>query len=120
MDQLPEGFNPAQVQQVMAGFIAQANSTLASVGASVPMLQELLTDEELRTARRATLAKSDDMLHDLGRMAVNRLVTLPKTDPQGFQDMVDAMDKKSREMLRYDRQRNDWILTTANGQQMSP
>lgn len=119
LDQLPEGFKPAQVQQVMAGFIAQANSTLASVGASVPMLQELLTDDELRTARRATLAKSDDMLQDLGRMAVDRLVTLPKTDPQGFQDMVDAMDKKSREMLRYDRQRNDWILTTPNGQQMS-
>ena len=83
------------------------------------MLQEVLTDDELRDARRATLAKSNDMLQDLGRAAVDRLAKLPKTDPRGFQEMVDKMDAKSKEMLRFDRQQGDWILTMPDGNQMS-
>lgn len=119
LDQLPKGFQAVQVKQVMAGYIAQANTTLAVVGSSVPMLEEMLTDDELRNARRATLAKSDDMLQDLGRMAVDRLAKLPQTDPETFQDMVDAMDPKTKDMLRFDRNRAEWVLTMPDGNKIT-
>lgn len=119
LDQIPKGFQDVHVKQVMAGYIAQADSALGVVGSSVPMLQEMLTDDELRTARRATLGNSKDTLQDLGRLAVDRLAKLPSTDPQGFQEMVEAMDAKSKEMLRFDRNLGEWILTTPDGNKMT-
>jgi hypothetical protein len=119
LENLPKGFQAVQVQQVMAGYIAQANTTLSAVGSSVSMLQELLTDDELRNARRATLSKSEDMLQELGRLAVDRLAKLPQSDPEGFKDMVDAMAPKAKAMLRFDRNRGDWVFTKPDGMQMS-
>lgn len=119
MDRLPEGFQAVQAKQVMAGYVAQANHTLSAVGSTVPMLEEFLDDDELRNARRATLSNSPDMLHELGRAAVDRLAALPQKDPKAFQEMVDGMDAKSKEMLRYDRQRGAWIMTMPDGSKMS-
>lgn len=111
LDQLPSGVSPVHVKQVMAGYIAQANDMLSTVGASVPLLEQMLDAEELRQARRATLSNVPEEMTRLGQMAVDRLAQMPKTDPDTFREMVEGMDAKARQMIRHDRNSGEWIVT---------
>lgn len=107
---LPEGFTPVMVKQVYQGYVAQADAVLAPVGASVALLQDMLTDDELRQARHHTLSKDSDSLADLGRAAVNRLAMLPKTDPEGFMQMVADMSPAERKCIDFDKKRGEWLV----------
>lgn len=111
LDQLPNGVSPVHVKQVMAGYIAQANDMLSTVGASVPLLEQMLDADELRHARRATLSNVPEEMTRLGQMAVDRLAQMPKTDPETFREMVEGMDPKARQMIRHDRNTGEWIVT---------
>jgi len=111
LDQLPDGVSPVQVNQVMAGYIAQANDMLSTVGASVPLLQQMLNDDELRQARRATLSNSPEEMVRLGQAAVDRLAQMPTSDPDTFREMVEGMDPKARQMIRHDRNSGHWVVT---------
>lgn len=111
LDQLPAGVSPTHVKQVMAGYIAQANDMLSTVGASVPLLEQMLDADELRQARRATLSNAPDEMARLGQMAVDRLAQMPTTDPETFREMVEGMDPKARKMIRHDRNSGQWIVT---------
>lgn len=111
LDQLPAGVSPVHVKQVMAGYIAQANDMLSTVGASVPMLEQMLDADELRQARRATLSNAPEEMARLGQMAVDRLAQMPTTDPDTFREMVEGMDPKARKMIRHDRNSGQWIVT---------
>lgn len=119
VDGLPQGVTPTMVQQVVAGYIAQADSVLAPVGASVALLQELLDDNELRRARQSTLAGMKSDLAQLGQIAVERLARLPETDPEGFQEMVDGMTAKDRAMLRRDKSSGVWMVRAPGHPEMS-
>lgn len=120
-DGLPPGITPLMVKQVHAGYVAQANATLGTVGASVDMLSEMLTDAELLQARRATIAgeigKAD--LAALGQQAVSRLAQLPQTDPEGFLQMVADMAPAERKCIRFDNQRGEWIVKLPGKGEMS-
>ncbi len=119
LDQLPAGVSPVHVKQVMAGFIAQANDMLSVVGASVPMLEDYLTDDELRQSRLATVANDRESMGELGRLAVNRLVELPKTEPEAFRELVEGMSPKDRKMIRQDRNSGDWIVSLPGHPEMA-
>lgn len=119
LDQLPHGVTEAHVQQVMAGYVAQTNSQLATVGASVPMLEDLLSDDDLRAARAAAIANNKEAVQDLGRKAVNALAQLPQTDPEGLKEMIDGMTPEDRKCLRYDRNSREWRVTLPNMPEMS-
>lgn len=119
LDRLPQGVSPMHVKQVMAGYIAQANDMLSSVGASVPMLQELLTDDELRQARRATLAGLPEDMTRLGQIAVERLAKMPESDPETFLEMVEGMDAKARKMIRQDRTSGEWRVNLPGRPEMT-
>ncbi|KQB13208.1 hypothetical protein H9N28_08110 [Rhodobacter capsulatus] len=107
---LPEGFTPVMVKQVYQGYVAQADAVLAPVGASVALLQDMLTDDELRQARHHTLSKNSESLADLGRSAVNRLAMPPKTDPEGFMQMVADMSPAERKCIDFDKKRGEWLV----------
>lgn len=110
-DGLPAGVTPLMVKQVYTGYVAQANAALATVGASVPLLSEVMTDAELLQARRATLANSKEELAALGQLAVSRLAQMPMTDPEGFKEMLADMPPAERKCLRFDSARNEWIVS---------
>jgi hypothetical protein len=111
LDQLPAGVSPTHVKQVMAGYIAQANDMLSTVGASVPLLEQMLDADELRQARRATLSNAPEEMARLGQVAVDRLAQMPTTDPETFREMVEGMDPKARKMIRHDRNSGQWIVS---------
>lgn len=119
LENLPNGVSPVHVKQVMAGYIAQANDMLSTVGASVPLLEQMLDAEELRTARRATLSNARDEMARLGQVAVDRLAQMPTTDPETFRDMVEGMDPKARKMIRHDRNSGQWIVSLPGHPDMS-
>ncbi len=109
-DNLPEGVSLADVIKVHAGYVAQANTTLADVGASVPMLMETLSDDELREARRATIKNDPGKMQELGRQAVERLAQLPTKDPHGFAEMVAGMSPAERKVI-HQNDRGEWIIS---------
>ncbi|MBI6629731.1 hypothetical protein [Pontibaca salina] len=115
-DNLPEGVTPAMAEQVMQGYIAQADNTLSEVGSSVSALQETLTDDELRQARRATLDKNTDELQRLGKLSIDRLVSMPERDPEGFLELLDGMSSEDRALLVQDKKSGEWRLKSAPGQ----
>lgn len=119
LDMLPKGFTETQMKQVEQGYIAQADSVLAPVGASVTMLQEFLDEGELLQARRYTLAGSKDDLADLGRKAVDRLATLPKTDHEGFLSMLSDMPQRERQCIRQDSKTGEYRVTVPGHPEMS-
>ncbi len=119
LDMVPQGFSEVQMKQVEAGYIAQANAALAPVGASVSLLQEMMTDAELLQARRATLAQSKEELAALGQLAVSRLAQLPQTDPEGFLQMVADMTPAERKCIRFDDTRREWIVKVPGKPAMS-
>lgn len=119
LDQLPSGVSPTHVKQVMAGYIAQANDMLSTVGASVPLLEQMLDADELRIARRATLSNAREEMTRLGQVAVDRLAQMPTTDPETFREMVEGMDPKARKMIRHDRNSGQWIVSLPGHPDMS-
>ena len=76
--ELPPGVSHTEVNAVIAGFEAQANAVLKETGASVDLLNEMLSDGELREARRAVFMNDDSALRNLGAQAVRRLERLPE------------------------------------------
>jgi hypothetical protein len=118
-DRLPDGVSDTHVKQVMAGYTAQAEDMLSKAGASIAMLQEVLTDDELRQARRATLINAPEEMIRLGKLAVDRLAQMPTNDPETFLQMVTDMDPKTRDMIRHDRSSGEWIVTVPGRPEMS-
>lgn len=109
-DQLPQGVTTAAVEKIVAGYTAQANDALSGVGASVDMLMETLSDNDLREARRATIMGDSTKLQHLGARAVDALASLPTADPEAFAEMVEGMSPQERKALS--RAKNgDWIVT---------
>ncbi|TCV55149.1 hypothetical protein [Agrobacterium tumefaciens] len=117
-DGLPEGVTSEHVAAVVAGYTAQANDTLSHVGASVSMLEETLTDAELRDARRATVQNNADLMHDLGRQAVERLARMPETNPDAFAEMMEGMSPAERSVLRQ-KPRGEWTVAIPGYPEMS-
>jgi len=111
-DGLPKGITPLMVKQVYTGFVAQANATLSTVGATVDMLSELLTEGELLQARRATLAGTTgkEELAALGQQAVARLAQLPQMDPESFLQMVADMTPAERKCIAFDSKLGEWMV----------
>jgi hypothetical protein len=84
---LPAGIGNEQVSAVVAGYTAQANAVLADTGATVDLLTDMLSDNELRAARLAVYRGNDAELRDLGNRAMDRLVKLPN-DPATFKALT--------------------------------
>lgn len=117
-EQLPEGVTQEHVERVVAGYVAVADDMLSEVGASVALLTETLSADELREARRATLAGDNLKLQHYGRQAVERLASLPTRDPAGFADMVQNMRPDERKALRQT-PNGDWKVSLPDGREMS-
>jgi hypothetical protein len=109
-DELPEGVTPGHIERIVAGYVASANDTLSGVGASVDMLMNTLSDDELREARQATVAGDSVKLQHLGARAVDALASMPTSDPEAFAEMVEGMKPQERKALS--RAANgDWLVT---------
>ncbi len=116
---LPEGVTIADVIKVHAGYVAQANNQLAEVGASVDMLMDFCNSDELRDARQATIHGSHDRLQEIGRAAVERLATLPQSDPDQFAERLEGMTKAERACLRQHKNTGEWIVSIPGKPAMS-
>ncbi len=116
---LPEGVTIADVIKVHAGYVAQANHQLAEVGASVDMLMDFCNSDELRDARQATIHGSHDRLQEIGRAAVERLATLPQSDPDQFAERLEGMTKAERACLRQHKNTGEWIVSIPGKPAMS-
>lgn len=117
-DQLPQGVTMDHVSKIVAGYTASANDTLSGVGASVNMLMETLTEDELREARRATIMSDNVKMQHLGRQAVDRLAKLPNVDPETFAGMLEDMRPQERKALSQNSQ-GEWIVTVPGASAMS-
>lgn len=115
---LPPGVTSNDVQSIVAGYVAAADSTLSAVGSSVNMLMETLTEDELRSARMATLVNDTAKMHHLGKSAVDRLALLPSRDPEGFAEMVEGMSAAERKAISQNAH-GDWIVTVPGKPPMS-
>ncbi|CUX19889.1 hypothetical protein [Agrobacterium deltaense] len=116
---LPEGVTIADVIKVHAGYVAQANNQLSEVGASVDMLMDFCNSDELRDARQATIHGSHDRLREIGRAAVERLATLPQSDPDQFAERLEGMTKAERACLRQHKNSGEWIVSIPGKPEMS-
>lgn len=116
---LPEGISEADVQRVYAGFVAQSNAALAEVGASVPMLQEMLDNDQLRVARQAAVGQNGDVLKQLGEIAHGRLAKLPETNPEAFAEMVAGMSEQERAVLHRNKDNGHWTVRIPGKPEMS-
>jgi hypothetical protein len=85
-----DGVTPQQVDNVVQGYVRQADAALAPVGASVAILTEALTADELTIARTATINNDESTLRRLGEQAVSKLSQLDHTDPQKFEEFIKA------------------------------
>lgn len=113
-EQYPEGVTEAAVRAVRAGFVAQADNTLAEVRSSVKGLEAMLTPAELKTARHAVIGGDKDQLQELGRVSVQRLAQLPQRDPEGFREMVEMLSPAERKAIHYNENRREWVVTHPN------
>lgn len=116
---LPEGVTPSTLEAVHAGFVAQCNAALADVGASVPMLSEMLDDDQLRAARQATLRQDGMILKELGKIAQTRLALLPEKNPEAFAELVASMDPKERAVLHRNNDNGRWSVRIPGKPEMS-
>ena len=73
--------------------------------------EELLSAEDLRAARLATLRGDDNQMHDPGRKAVETLARLRRTDPIGFMEFLADMPKAERICVRFDKSSREWRIT---------
>ena len=110
-DQYPEGVTEEMARKVHAGFVAQADNTLAEVRSSVKGLESMLTPAELKTARHAVIGGDKAQLQELGRVSVQRLAQLPQRDPEGFAGLVEMLTPAERKAIHYNEQRREWIVT---------
>ncbi len=113
-ENLPEGVTQAQAEAVIDGYIASAGHTLAGAGSSVPMVQEMLTENELAIARRATVSGDKGLLRNLGQQARTRLEMLPTEAPDRMAQLLEGMSPGDRKMLS--QRDGKWVLTTPSGQ----
>jgi len=113
----------AQVETLVQGFTEQANETLRAIpgGASmsVDMLSEVLTDEELRHCRNATVMGDAGKLQHYGRQALNRFEALPYKNARAFSALVANMPADEREVLRYDEEGREWTVNLPGKAPMS-
>lgn len=116
---LPDGITEATIQTVYDGYVAQCNASLAEVGASVTMLENMLDADHLRVARQATLRQDKEVLKELGRLAQGRLATLPEKDPEAFAAMLEGMPPKEREALHLDPGSRRWTVRIPGQPEMS-
>ena len=119
LDQLPQGVNETHVKQVMAGYVAAADAAFAKAGSSLTAVEELLDEDQLREARRLTVVGNSEGLQDLGRIALDRLATLPEKDPEAFHDMLDAMPSAQRKMIVQTADKRGWMLKAPGHPEMS-
>jgi hypothetical protein len=84
---------------------------LSGVGASVNMLMETLSPDELRDARRATVAGDSVKLQHLGSRAVEMLASMPTADPEAFSEMVEAMTHEKERAALSRAENGDWLVT---------
>lgn len=121
LDMLPEGVSEVQAKQVYAGYMAQAENTLAerAPSASIAMMSEVLTEDQLRAARMAVVNGDTDGFVNIANAAVDHLANMPKLDPEGFKEMLEDMPAEERKALRYDRLSNDWRVTIPGQPEMS-
>lgn len=119
MGQLPQGVTETHVKQVMAGYVAAADAAFAKAGSSLAAVEELLDADQLREARRLTMVGNSEGLQDLGRIALDRLATLPEKDPEAFHDMLDAMPPAQRKMIAQTADKRGWVLKAPGHPEMS-
>ncbi|MBY5973676.1 hypothetical protein KUV28_15060 [Ferrimonas balearica] len=121
LDMLPEGVSEVQAKQVYAGYMAQAENTLAerAPSASIAMMSEVLSEDQLRAARMAVVNGDTDGFVSIANAAVDHLANMPKLDPEGFKAMLEDMPADERKALRYDRLSNDWRVTIPGQPEMS-
>jgi hypothetical protein len=110
-EELPQGVTSGHVEKGLAGYIASANDMLSGVGASVNMLMETLSPDELRDARRATVAGDSVKLQHLGSRAVEMLASMPTADPEAFSEMVEAMTHEKERAALSRAENGDWLVT---------
>ncbi|RWR04483.1 hypothetical protein [Paenirhodobacter populi] len=108
---LPAGFTAEHVADVVAGYRAGADAMLGEVGSSVAAVEELLTPEEQRLARQATVGSDKVTLAELGRTAQARLARLPEQDPRAFNEALAGMDPAHRKMIAQDRNTKEWRVS---------
>lgn len=113
----------AHVETLVQGFTEQANEALrampGSAAVSVDMLSEVLSDEELRHCRTATIMGDTGKLQHYGRQALNRFETLPYKDPTAFSALIADMPAAEREALRYDETSREWTVNIPGRAPMS-
>lgn len=93
LDRLPQGVQETHAKQVLAGYRASADHAFAKAGSSLAAVEELLTEDELRDARRFTLANNPEALADLGRVAVERLAQLPEAEARAWINELPAKER---------------------------
>lgn len=98
LDRLPQGVQETHAKQVLAGYRASADHAFAKAGSSLAAVEELLTEAELRDARRFTLANNPEALADLGRVAVERLAQLPEAEARAW---INELPVKERDYFSF-------------------
>lgn len=98
----------AEVQKVVDGYVTEANVVLRSTGANVALLDEVLTDDELRSAREAAFSGDDKTLKKLGALAIRRLQHLPDDNPRMFKQLIAELPAQAKVVQRNGR---PWVIT---------
>lgn len=113
----------AQVSTLVQGYTDQANAALQAIpggaSASVDMLSEVLTDDELRHCRTATIMGDMGKLQHYGQQALNRFEALPRNNARAFADLIADMPAAEREALRYDEDSKEWTVSIPGKAPMS-
>ena len=118
----PKGVSEADVATMVEGFTMQANAVLKSMptgAASVDMLMETLTEAELRGARKATITHDKDKLAHFGKLALDRMETLPYRNADAFEALIADMPVDERKALTYNDDRGQWMVSVPGRPPMS-
>ena len=118
----PDGVSGEHVEALVTGFTAQANAVLGAMplgAASVDMLTETLTNEELREARQATIMNDREKLSHFGKLALNRMESLPYANEAAFSDLIAGMPAAERKALTRDEVTGQWTVTVPGRERMS-
>ncbi|MGE3367009.1 MAG: hypothetical protein AB7I34_26615, partial [Rhizobiaceae bacterium] len=107
---LPHGVSAQQVTQLEDGFTLQADRVLSGVRASVALVEEVLTNEEIRQVRTATISGDKGKLEHFGRIAATRFEDMPNKDPKAFAELVELMSATERKALTQNAT-GEWIVT---------
>lgn len=107
---VPDGVDEAHVEAVVSQFVSQAERDLKASGASVAMLDETLSDAEARQARMAVINGDKSGLEHFGKLAVQRMETLPYQSPAAFADLIADMPAAERKALTQN-DAGEWVVT---------